>query len=301
MQTPSLERILRDDLRLALKRHVSAFLGRAWHVTGARDCSDDASHPAAILSGDAFSIFVKLGAGELALDQFSRELAGLRTLSERAGALTPRGIGVVQAGDEALLVLEAVEAVARTPERWRQMGRALAQIHGVKGERFGFETYAYWGSLRQDNTPHAAWVDFFRERRLLPRLRAAAASGNLPTDVAARVERLGARLPELCGPEVAPALLHGDAHQNNFLCTAAGPYLIDPAVYYGHPEMELAYIDFFAPAPTEFFSGYEELAPIDAGFVARRDLWRIPAWLAMVEVDGTRNLAALTQALGAYE
>ncbi|PTL80088.1 fructosamine kinase family protein [Vitiosangium sp. GDMCC 1.1324] len=198
-------------------------------------------------------------------------------------------------------VLEAVDVVERTPEHWRQMGRALARLHGVKGERFGFETHAYWGSLFQDNTPLEGWVDFFRERRLVPRLRAAIASGHLPPDVAAHVERLGDRLPELCGPPVVPALLHGDAHQNNFLSTPAGPVLLDPAVYYGHPELELAYIDFFAPVPEEFFHGYRELAPVDPGFAERRELWRIPAWLAMVEVDGAQHQDALTKALRAYE
>ncbi|WP_158502118.1 fructosamine kinase family protein [Vitiosangium sp. GDMCC 1.1324] len=280
---------------------MSAFLGRAWRVLGVQDRSDAASHPAAILSDDTFSIFVKLGVGELAREQFNRELSGLRTLTERAGVLTPTGLGIVQVGDEALLVLEAVDVVERTPEHWRQMGRALARLHGVKGERFGFETHAYWGSLFQDNTPLEGWVDFFRERRLVPRLRAAIASGHLPPDVAARVERLGDRLPELCGPPVVPALLHGDAHQNNFLSTPAGPVLLDPAVYYGHPELELAYIDFFAPVPEEFFHGYRELAPVDPGFAERRELWRIPAWLAMVEVDGAQHVDALTNALRAYE
>ncbi|PTL80096.1 hypothetical protein DAT35_29145 [Vitiosangium sp. GDMCC 1.1324] len=295
------ERLLRDEVRIPLERHVSAFLGRTWRVLGVQDRSDAASHPAALLSDDTFSIFVKLGVGELARDQFNRELSGLRTLTERAGVLTPTGLGIVQVGDEALLVLEAVDVVERTPEHWRQMGRALARLHRVKGERFGFETHAYWGRLFQDNTPLEGWADFFRERRLVPRLRAAVTSGHLPPDVAARVERLGDRLPELCGPPVVPALLHGDAHQNNFLSTPAGPVLLDPAVYYGHPELELAYIDFFAPVPEEFFHGYRELAPVDPGFAERRELWRIPAWLAMVEVDGAQHQDALTKALRAYE
>ena len=101
-------------------------------------------------------------------------------------------------------------------------------------------------------------------------------------------------------PGDAPTLLHGDAHHNNFLTTAEGPYLIDPAVYYGHPEMDLAYIDFFAPVPGVFFEGYQEIAPIDAGFTARRDLWRLPAWLAMVEVGGPEYLPGLLEALRPY-
>ena len=90
------------------------------------------------------------------------------------------------------------------------------------------------------------------------------------------------------------------AHQNNFLSTAKGPVLIDPAVYYGHSEMDLAYVDFFAPVSDEFVQGYQEITPLDPGFSERRDFWRIPAWLAMVEVDGPQHVARLRIALCNY-
>ena len=300
IRDPSLQRLLDDALRIPVQRYVSAYLGRAWQVTRAQDLIDLASHPAAILSDGSYAIFVKLGEGSLAADQFSRELAGLRYLTDHAGVLTPACIGTVQLGDAVLLILEAVQVVARAHEHWRRMGRALAQIHRVKSDRYGFGSHCYWGSLFQDNSPSADWVAFFRERRLAPRLKAAVDSGHLPLDVAPLVERLGTRLPDLCGPQVEPSLLHGDAHQNNFLSTAQGPVLIDPAVHYGHPEMDLAFVDFFAPVPEEFFHGYRELAPVDPGFAERRDLWRIPAWLAMVEVDGPQHMGDLMAALRRY-
>ncbi len=203
-----------------------------------------------------------------------------------------------------LLILEAVVPIPRRRQQWREMGQTLARIHSVKGEHCGFDTHNYWGSLYQDNTPHHRWLDFYRECRLAPRLKAAVDSGRLPLDVAGRVERLSEGLAgpssDLAGPPVIPSLLHGDAHHNNFISTAEGPYLIDPAVYYGHPEMDLAYIDFFAPVPPAFFAGYREIAPIDVGFPARRDLWRIPAWLALVEVGGPEYLDGLLAALQHY-
>jgi fructosamine-3-kinase len=131
-------------------------------------------------------------------------------------------------------------------------------------------------------------------------LKAAVDSSRLPLNLVSQVEKLSARLPSLCGPQVEPALLHGDAHQNNFLSTAQGPFMIDPSVYYGHPEMDLAYVDFFAPVSDELLRGYAEVTPLDPGFVERRDLWRIPAWLAMVEVDGPQHLGRLTDALRNY-
>jgi len=299
-QDVSLRRLLRDALRLPLEQRVSAYLGRAWRVMQAQDKSDSASHPAAILSDETYAVFVKLGEGGLACDQCTKELAGLRFLTERSGVLTPTGIGTVQVGGAVLLMLEAMQVVERARVHWRQMGRALARLHSIKGDQYGFESSCYWGSLYQDNTPLGDWVDFYQERRLAPRLRAAVDSGHLPLDVVPHVEKLSARLHGLCGPTVTPSLLHGDAHHNNFLSTAKGPVMIDPAVYYGHPEMDLALVDFFAPVSEALFQDYQEIAPLEPGFVERRDLWRIPAWLAMVEVDGPQHLDKLMAALRHY-
>jgi protein-ribulosamine 3-kinase len=300
VQGPSVRQLRSDTFRIPLEQCVSAHLGREWRVREAQNRTASASHPAAILSDTSYGVFVKLGEGSLAFDQFEKELAGLRYLTERSGVLTPVGIGKVQVGDAVLLILEAVQVVEGGHNHWRQMGRALAAVHNVKGDRFGFGSHCYWGNLYQDNTPHADWVDFFRQRRLATRLRAAVDSGNLPLNIVPQMEKLSARLPELCGPKVEPSLLHGDAHQNNFLSTARGSVLIDPAVYYGHPEMDLAMVDFFAPVSEALLQAFRELAPLHPGFADRRDLWRVPVWLAMVEVDGPQYLDNLVTALRKY-
>lgn len=141
--------------------------------------------------------------------------------------------------------------------------------------------------------------EFLSRRRLLPRLNMAIASGHVPLSVRKRVEMLIARLPELCGPQVQPTLLHGDAHHNNFLSTNAGALMIDPAVYYGHPELDLAYLDLFSPVPADVLDEYKEMALIDTGFEERRDLWRVSAWLGIVARDGS-FLQQLVLALEKY-
>ncbi|RPI34356.1 MAG: hypothetical protein EHM70_03100, partial [Chloroflexota bacterium] len=75
---------------------------------------------------------------------------------------------------------------------------------------------------------------------------------------------------------------------------------IDPAVYYGNPEMDLAFIDYFHPVPEDVFMGYQELMPIDPGFNERRDLWRVPACLAVVTVEGAGHLDKLINAIRKY-
>ncbi len=300
MQDGSIRRLLSDELRIPIQQRVSAYLGRAWQVTVVESKSEESSHPAAILADSTAAVFVKLGEGDLAADQFTQELAGLHLLTARANVLTPAAIGVVTIAGGAIVIMEAVQVIERAESDWRQIGRTLARIHNTKGDRFGLETHCYWGSFYQDNTPLVDWPTFFWQRRIEPRLRAAVDSGHLPLAFVSQVERLGSRLTSLCGPPVQPALLHGDAHQNNFLSTAQGPVLIDPSVYYGHPEIDLAYVDFFAPVSAALFQGYQELADLDPGFAQRRDLWRIPGWLAMVQVDGPQHLDKLDAALRGY-
>jgi fructosamine-3-kinase len=299
-QNESADHLLTGAYRIPIEQCVSDYLGRVWRVTGVQDKADEASHPAAILSDETGAVFVKLGEGRLARDQLKQELAGLRLLTERGGALTPAVIGNIPVEGGALVVMEAVQVIQRERAHWRQIGAALAQLHRARGDQFGLETHCYWGSLYQNNSPLLDWPEFFWERRLAPRLRAAIDSGRLPFDLVPKVETLRDRLPSLCGPKVEPSLLHGDAHQNNFLSTARGPFMIDPSVYYGHPEIDLAHVDFFAPVSDELFRGYQALAPLDPGFQNRRDLWRIPTWLAMVQVAGPQHLNDLTAALQPY-
>jgi len=300
MQDQTANRFLTDAFRLPIEQRVSAHIGREWRVTAMEDKEEFASHPAAVLCGETFSIFVKLEEGEPGRERLEKEIGGLRLLAEASGVRTPVIIGDIQVHDATLLLMEAVELVERESVHWRQIGHALAQIHGVAGERFGLETHCYWGALRQDNSPLDDWPTFFWARRCLPRLRAALDSGNLPSDFVREIERLEPRLAELCGPATSPALVHGDAQQNNILSTAEGPVVIDPSVYYGHPEIDLAYVDFFAPVADELFEGYREVRPIDPGFAERRALWLIPFWLGMVEVEGPQHVSGLRAALGRY-
>ncbi len=299
MSSPSL-RLLEDGFRLPLERAVAAHLGREWRVQTFSDLIDLASHGSAILSDGRYAVFAKLSEAANARDQIEAEIAGLRYLSAHSGVRAPTPLTTVEAPGGVILVLEAVQAVERGPREWRQIGQALAQIHQARGKSFGFERQGYFGPFYQDNRPLDDWLTFFAERRLWPRLAGAINAGRLPSEVVRQVERLIGRLPALDLPPCPPTLLHGDAQQNNFISTAAGALVIDPAVYYGHPEIDLAHIDYFQPVPQDVFDGYREVLPIEPGFAARRDLWRIPAYLGIVELEGGSYLEPLERALRQY-
>jgi fructosamine-3-kinase len=258
------------------------------------------SHPSAILSDGSDAVFVKFSSAANGLDQFEAELAGLRLLSSLAGVLIPTPIANLPVEGGAVLILGGIGAVDRTPRQWRQIGETLAQIHRIRGKQFGWETHNYFGPLYQDNRFMDSWPAFYAERRLWPRFVGAINAGHLPTEIIRDAEKLILRLPGLCGPAVPATLVHGDAQQNNFISTERGAVVIDPAVHYGHPEMDLAYVDYFHPVPDELLHGYREHQPIDSGFNERRELWRIYGYLAAVEVEGAAYLPKLVNAIRQY-
>jgi fructosamine-3-kinase len=310
---PARHPLLDGAVVAAIERAASAHLGRPWLSRGFTDLDARASHPSGVLHGEPFSVFAKLGAGADAREQFTAELDGLRLLSRAAGIRIPVPVadGVIGLTACMLLLFEALPERppgARQREDWRSIGQVLAALHGVRQPRFGLGgARGFFGPLPQDNrpVPENRWPDFYLERRLTPALRTAVGSGHLPADLAAGVERVAARLPNLSGPEPRPSLLHGDAQQNNFISTADGAVAIDPAPYFGHPEIDLAQVDFFRPVPADVLAAYGEAAPLDPGFAGRRELWRLPTYLAVIAVDrpgpaGRQCLTRLAQAVRRY-
>lgn len=290
--------LLQPEVVRTVERAGSDRLGRPWTSTGFTNLNERASHPCGVFRGEPFSVFAKLDHTATGAEQFRCELRGLELLGRLSEVRTtgPVGAGVVDSAAGTLLLLDAIDelpAERRTTEDWRGVGRALATLHQVHADRFGLDLGpdsfdGFFGPLRQDNRPVESnrWVDFYAERRVLPWLRSAVDSGCLPMASASGVERLVERFPVLLGSEPRPTLVHGDAQQNNLLTTANDVVLVDPAPYFGHPELDLALVDYFAPVPDAVFDGYRDVTPIDPGFEERRELCRLFGYLAVLTVDG---------------
>ncbi|MCK6453738.1 MAG: fructosamine kinase family protein [Alphaproteobacteria bacterium] len=224
----------------------------------------------------------------------------LRYLRRHGGLPVPD----VLHGDGRLLVLEYIEhdgGLARAGER--EAGRLVAALHAVRGPRFGFERDTVIGPLPQPNPGAGRWLPFFRDHRLLHMADQAHRAGRLPAKLRGRIDALAARLDDLVQEPAHPALLHGDLWPGNVLA-AADPAaksdvgradrrapgrrgrvaaFIDPAIYWGHPEMDLAFAGLFAGLGEDFLAGYAEVAPIAPGFrEVRRDLYNL--WPLLVHV-----------------
>jgi len=285
----------------AVEHAAAAHLGCPWAWAGFTDLNHRGSHPCGVFTGTRLSVFAKLDGSPSARDQFTAELRGLSLIRARTAVATPPPVagGIIAAGAGTLLLYEALPergnpagqaADSRTPGDYAAIGQTLAALHRVRGEAFGLAEFdGFFGPIAQSNRPVGSgrWADFYAPRRMLPMLRLAVDSGYLPAELARGTERVMARLPALCGPEPAPSLLHGDAQQNNFISTADGAAVIDVAPYFGHPEADLALVECYDPAGQEWLRAYAELAPLDPGFAGRRELWRLPVYLAAIAVLGT--------------
>lgn len=207
------------------------------------------------------------------LDNFAAEADGLAALAG-AGARVPSPLCRGEGGDEAFLVLEYLEM--RGSGDYVALGRALARVHSIRGEFFGWRRDNYIGRTPQLNRRSASWSDFWRDSRLLPQLDLAG-KGGLGASLVKKGERLAVALPRLLsGHAPAPSLLHGDLWGGNAGFLAGGaPVLFDPAVYWGDRETDLAMTELFGGFPGNFYSAYAETAPLDRGYAARKTLYNL--------------------------
>ena len=174
-------------------------------------------------------------------------------------------------------------------EAERHAADLLADLHGVAWTSFGMERDTLLGALHQPNLPTAEWIPFFRDQRLLYITDVAAAAGNLTPDIPDRLRRLAEHLDQWLEEPEQPSLIHGDIWTTNVL-TEPGRVtaFIDPAIYYAHAEMELAYITLFNTFGAPFFERYHALRPIEPGFFeVRRDLYNLYPLLVHVRYGGT--------------
>ncbi len=151
------------------------------------------------------------------------------------------------------------------------------------------------GPFPLDNRWNSSWPRFYAEQRLLPLAEAAAERGQLPREDRRRVERLAAELPDRFDADPLPSLIHGDVWSGNVLTLGERvTAFLDPALYYAHSEVELAYIDLFHTFGSAFYQAYQERRAIDAGYLRwRRGLYQLVPLLVHVGLFGGAYLASL--------
>ena len=217
---------------------------------------------------------------------FEEEAKGLHLLRNTHTFVIPQVIETGVAGDDAYILMEWMEAARPSRTFWYDFGAGLARMHMHSQVCFGLDHENYIGSLPQQNDLHNTWPDFFFHQRLLPQVKQAIDSGELPSAIRTGVQALYSKLPDLI-PAEAPALLHGDLWNGNYLVGQDGKaVLIDPAVYFGHREMDLAMTKLFGGFDSQFYEGYNDAFPLEPGFESRVEIHNLYPLLVHVNLFG---------------
>ena len=203
---------------------------------------------------------------------FEKEERGLRLLNSRGIIRVPQVVGSFIENEYQVLLLEYIEQGVRSDRFWKMFGEQVAALHSVQSSHAGLDEDNYMGALPQSNRPSSGWVDFFITRRLEPQVHLAISKNLLQGQHHKQFEKLYKVLAGVF-PNDNLCLLHGDLWSGNFLCDQAGmPVLIDPAVYHGHPAMDLAMTTLFGGFDDLFYSSYNHLLPFPANY---REQWEI--------------------------
>jgi fructosamine-3-kinase len=244
---------------------------------------------------DGARLFVKLHHDGARM--FPAEARGLSWLREADAIRIP---AVVAVGPEhaPFLALELVDAGPPAADHDERLGRELAALHRAGAPSFGFDADNFVGALPQDNRACIDWPTFYRERRLAPLVRRAADDGLLDRAMVSAFDDLFAVLPDRCGPPEPPARLHGDLWAGNAITDERGaPVLIDPAVYGGHREIDLAMMHLFGGFSSRCFAAYAEAHPLAPDSASRIPLYQLYPLLVHVNLFGAAYVGQLRSAL----
>ena len=242
---------------------------------------------------------LKLNSRDRFPGMFEKEARGLELIGS-TGCRVPGVVRDFTEGDHQFLILEYIEEHATNTEYWERFGRRLAAMHSHTSEAFGLDHDNFIGSLHQGNDRRDNWVEFFIDCRIRPLVEAARARGLLSDAQVSGFERLFLRLPGLI-PEERPSLLHGDLWSGNLMCgPGSEPVFIDPAVYFGHREVDLAMTRMFGGFDRRYLESYSEAMPLEPGLEERLEIHNLYPTLVHLVLFGPSYLRGIEATLKTF-
>ncbi len=269
----------------SIRRHIRQSLGQ--DIISAQQVSGGSINSAAkVVLDDDRACFLKWNRSADP-DMFAKEEKGLQLLKSAGTDIRiPQAFMTGKIDNMGFLLQEFITEGGANHNSAEQFGQALAVLHQQHKEKFGLDHDNYIGKLPQSNRWHESWVNFFVEERMQPQLKMATDAGKLGSDTVAHFELMYKQLPNIF-PNEQPGLLHGDLWGGNYFFDANGQATIyDPAVYYGHREIELAFTYLFGGFPGAFYNAYDEAYPMASGFNQRKDVYNLYPLLVHTNLFG---------------
>ncbi|MBQ6455782.1 MAG: fructosamine kinase family protein [Mogibacterium sp.] len=236
---------------------------------------------------------------------FKAEAEGLAALKQTGTVRIPEVIDAGEDGSSSFLLLEFIESGTRTKGSSEELGTGLAAMHMAaaeayaRGGKFGFSHDNYIGAGEQINSPRDTWTEFFIECRLLPQFERAAEY--FDRGERKKIDSFLSRADNYLAEPDHPSLLHGDLWSGNYMIDRDGhPWLIDPAVYVGHAEADLAMTELFGGFDRTFYEAYRSTAGIDPGYKDRKDLYNLYHMLNHLNLFGGGYLYSVRSIINRY-
>jgi fructosamine-3-kinase len=235
-------------------------------------------------------------------DMFRKEANGLNELAKAEAIRVPK---VILCEDDFIL-LEFIAQGSRVKTFFRDFGINFAKLHQYKDESFGFYEDNYIGSSIQKNIPDQNeknnWTEFYFNKRILFQYRLAEKNGYASFELKDGIKMLEDKIETILeGSEELPALLHGDLWSGNFIADESGnACLIDPAVYYGHREADLAMTKLFGGFSREFYYSYNEFFPLKSGYEYRENIYKLYHIMNHLNLFGTGYYSHAIELIRSY-
>jgi protein-ribulosamine 3-kinase len=234
-------------------------------------------------------------------DILAKESKGLEKIRKSTFLKVPETFGHGRIGDYNFLLSEFVPSSRQQLDYWENLGLGLAHLHLNNSKNFGLSYSNYIASIPQKNHCFENWTDFFIEQRLEPMLGMAYFDRLIPLDFLKKFQTIYPKLSSIF-PEEKPALLHGDLWSGNIICDGEGqPCLIDPAIYFGNREMDLAFSRLFGGFDNRFYEAYESILPLEPGFEYRMGIYNLYPLLVHLNLFGTAYLPGIEKIIYRFQ
>lgn len=204
---------------------------------------------------------------------FEKEEKGLALLN-LSNFRIPNVINTGIYQNKSYLILEHIDNTGNTINEIK-LGTRLAEMHQITSDSFGLDHDNYIGSIPQINNKESVWTTFYQSMRLEPLVKKGFDSGSIENKSLRLFEKIYKELDHLI-PIEPPSLVHGDLWQGNIICDEkSSPVLIDPAVYYGHREIDLAMLLLFGNISQDTIEVYNNIYPLDKHWQERIDIHQL--------------------------
>jgi protein-ribulosamine 3-kinase len=278
--------LLPDVISSQVASMLSGYTGKPVETITATAAGGGSINETYKLSTNIGDFFIKYNNADRFPGMFSCEARGLEILRNSGTLTIPKVVGYEDAGTYSFLFMELIRSGNKVSNFWDDFAYGLAALHRNTNEFFGLDHDNYMGSLQQSNRKHSDWNSFFIEERLEKQVKLGRDNGEIPIAVVHHFEKLYHLLPEII-PSEPPALLHGDLWSGNYMTGPDGKAcLIDPAVYFGHRESDIAMTELFGGFSSDFYEAYDRAFPLVKGWEKRLDVLNLYPLLIHVNLFG---------------